>query len=143
MTIDDLADADDVDTSIPEVDSTEDRKVGCKKATIKFARAAWRVLGPVLAPHVTAVVGVLDEVARQLPEAISNHDKRRIVIETTLARAREIGHEAYDDAKPVTIGMLEGAIRTQIERSLYLLREGVGTWTEVDDPSDEDQPIGV
>lgn len=116
---------------------------GCKKRTIRYAKKAWQVLGPVLAPHVTAMVGVLEELGNDIPELItSNHDRRKIVISNTLKKAKAIGHDAFDDAKPLTIGMLESAVRAQIERSLDGIREGAA-WMEIDNPADLSENLDV
>ena len=116
---------------------------GCKKRTIRYAKKAWKVLGPVLAPHVTAMVGVLEELGDSIPELItSNHDRRKIVISSTIKRAKAIGHDAFDDAKPLTIGALESAVRAQIERSLDGIREGTA-WMEIDDPADLNESMNT
>lgn len=118
--------------------------MGCKKKTIAYAKHAWQVLGPVLAPHVTAIVNLVGELEQSIPTLLtSNHDRRRVVIESTLAKAKAIGHDAYDDAKTVTVGELEGAIRSQIQRSLHLIREDVESWTELDDPADLNKNLDV
>lgn len=118
--------------------------MGCKRATIKFAKHTWKILGPVLAPHVAQGVALVNEVRTLVPDLVrGGHAKRKLVIERTLRKAKEIGHDAYDDAKEVTLSQLEAAIRTQIERSVFLLEGAVDGWEDTVDTADELEPINV
>jgi hypothetical protein len=118
--------------------------MGCKQKTIKYAKYAWKVLGPVLAPHVAQGVALVNEVAGMVPELLeSGHDKRKFVLDRTLRKAQDIAHDAYDDAKDVTVSELKGAIRGQIERSVYLLNGAYEGWEDTVDTADELTPVSV
>lgn len=118
--------------------------MGCKRKTIQFAKHAWKVLGPVLAPHVAQGVALVNEVAGLVPELLdSGHKKRKFVIDRTLTKAKAIAHDAYDDAKEVTVSELKGAIRTQIERSVFLLNGAHEGWEDTIDMADVNEPVSV
>jgi hypothetical protein len=118
--------------------------MGCKQKTVKFAKHVWAVLGPKLAPHVAESVALVNKLAPLLPDLLTGgHAKRKFVLDMALAEAKIIGHDAFDDAKEVTIAELKGAIRTQLERSVFLLNGAAGGWEDTMDMSDEDQPLSV
>lgn len=80
--------------------------------------------------------------AQQIPDLIwGGHEKRKFVVDTVMAEAAKIGHNAFNPAKALTKGQLEGAIRGAIEVAVDNLRSGgadamakLADWSEY--PSD-------
>jgi hypothetical protein len=118
--------------------------MGCKKATVKFAKRTWKILGPVLVPHVSAGIQLVEQLSKEMPGMIAGgHNKRKAVIDEALRKAKEIGHDAFDDAKEVSVGELESAVRVFIERQLALVRKEGIDWMETIDVADENEPVNV
>ena len=116
--------------------------MGCKKRVVKFGKWAARTLGPVLGQHVLRTVGVLEDLSASIPDLLSGHDKRKVVIDSTIRKAREIGHSAFDEAKDTTVAELERASRAAIESAIFNIREGIAI-DELADWSDADSPETV
>lgn len=117
--------------------------MGCKKRVVSFAKWGARFLGPVLGAHIPSVVALLEQVSAAVPDLVlSGHQKRAIVIESVKARAKEIGHDVYDDAKTATVAELERVTRAAIESALHELRSGADL-NELQDWADAETPVTV
>ena len=116
--------------------------MGCKKNVVKFSKWAARTLGPILGRHILQTVGVLEDLSASIPDLLSGHDKRQVVIDSTLRKAQAIGHDAFDEAKAVTISEIERAARAAIESAVHNIREGVAL-EELADWADESEDVTV
>jgi len=99
----------------------------CKDRVKKFGRRAATILGPIIGPLIPQLVmaaeGAGAVLASQVPGLLwGGHQKREYVISQALKTAKEIAHPAFDAAKAMTVGQLEGAIRAAIEVSVDRLR---------------------
>lgn len=103
--------------------------MGCKKAIVKTAKAAWKILGPDLVRRIATVVEVLDQDG--VSDILTNHDKRRVVVEDIRSEAQRQGRE-----------FREWAVRMAIEHTLRNLREGIPP-EEIADVLDETETMTV
>ena len=120
----------------------------CKRRAVRFGKRAARFLGPVLGPLVPRVVETLRLLGDSIPELAGGHAKRRAVLAAVGAQAREIGHEAWDEAALALNSAAEGYVRAHIENSLESLTGGeslatLEAWSDSDfDPTpDDDDPV--
>ena len=115
---------------------------GCKKRTVKFAKSVWNTLGPVLLPHVVSAMKVADTVAASLPDiAFGGHEKRKLVIDSTVARAREIAKEAGQELEVAAVAKIQSATRVAIEKTLHDVNELGATWEEAASTDGADDPV--
>lgn len=109
--------------------------MGCKRRTIQYAKQAGRVLGGIVVRRIANTVDILEAAP---PDWITNHDKRRLVIEDAKAAwAKANAADALEVGAEV-----EGMIRSALETALWNLREGVEA-IELGDDSDVDENLDV
>lgn len=99
-------------------------KGDCKRRTVRFAKRGAKYLGAVLGPLIPQAVAGIETLLPLLPDAFDGHEKRRMVFRAVAAKAKEIGHEAYDTAKETLTSQAEAYVRAALESALENLRLG-------------------